>query len=512
MTQDLIAEVTNWLKEKQAKVGEAYVIVGTKRFSYLTLMDYEHPLYSKNFRNFFETLPILDKLHSMHGGDANRVIQEAINGYRDSPKKDWKESLSDRQREILATHRPYVDYHNGQVFLWTSSSKGISEMNAQAFFHQFSGEALKQIKRALPLAIRIFEPFQGNQRWWEAKKEGLSIYHLNSYRPPAWQHTDIDQATAVRAKEDYPHGFLSWVKVLFPDPSHVEAVLDWLSLACFSSPIAFLSLRGARGNGKSTFMHFCRHLVGNAIIAQDKILTDFPADLKEKRLICLDDNRTVGDYEGHKIRKFLLNKVMSFNEKFVQVRKSEKNWASFIFCSNPSEAFYLEYDERRIVSPLMTHHKMEKYMPQEWISYLSAFEAATDGDLPPDRLNFVSHVGYALLARFARKNPSQNLQLKAGYFWDDVLRSLPSFKSFALQTVLSRSPTNNEIDYEELKADYKLAEGSGKIPHWMTFAAWLSEGFSFNGEALVTEGGIDNAKRTFTANPALCGKIKGGVP
>ena len=399
-----------------------------------------------------------------------------------------------------------IDIHTGEFWLWNKQLRQKSTWNINAFFSRFPPEVVGKMKNNAMLSIKTFDPYKGLQKEWPGVCEGVKVKYLNTYRPPVWYDRDFTQAELGTMKETYPAFFSFFMEKLFPIPEHKEIVLDWMSLAIFGRPISYLCLRGIRGNGKSIFKLLLYHLVGTFYEASSEILSDFNADLKEKRIVGIDDKKAIGTRNGYYLRKNLLNPTMSYNTKFVQTQESERQFASVVIISNNADKFYMEFDERRIVSPLMGSDKMESWATEQHYSWLRAFE---EQEIETAHLEFIRQVGRSLLTRYFQKGPTPNIQLKAGYFWSDVLDSLPSFYRYTLQKILDRTPDENEIDYEDIRANYKLEEGMGNIPQWPTVTRWLNSGFYFLelpllDPRLTAAEQISFKEKTFMANPALC--------
>ena len=378
-----------------------------------------------------------------------------------------------------------------------------STWSVKAYLSKFDMEKVFVLKQRACLARRVFDPYRGLQKEWFEVSEGTRIKHLNSYLPPSWYDRDFTRPELDRMTEQYPPFFVFFLNKLFPLQDHRDLILDWIALAVFARPISYLCLRGLRGNGKSIFKLLIYHLVGNFYESLRDVLTEFNADIREKRIVGIDDKKAISTRDGYYMRKALLNPTMAFNEKKVQTFDSEQQHASIMILSNNSDKFYMEFDERRILSPLLSDVKMETWASEEHYAWLRAFEKDT---ISGDHLTFIRTIGYSLLVRLYHRRPSPNIQLKAGYFWSDVVQSLPSFQRYTLHTMLLRSPEDNTLDYEELKANYKLEDSGGNIPHWATFSNWLRSGFTFIDEGLLEPGpdSIDHSAKTFKANPAIC--------
>lgn len=419
--------------------------------------------------------------------------------------KHWEKQ--NKLNTFLQHHEVYIDIHTGKYFLWFKKNRRISEWNPDAVFKELGRDVFEQLingENAPRLAKPVFRPFRGLQRYWDAEDEGTTIRHINTYIAPAWYEVELSQQKIKQGKEDYPLFFSRFLQHLFPVEPHRDTFLDWLTLAMFSRPISFLSLRGARGNGKTILKHIIFHLVGSWHDASSDILGQFNADLRGKRIVGLDDNDKIGTYDGHRIRKFMLSPTLHINEKHIQTTRSEAAYFSLIIASNTSDRFYIEHDERRIVSPTMSDKKLEKSIKNK--IFLDRLFRYTKDELDQVSLDNLRQIGESLIIRYHKRLPDPNLQLKAGYFWNDVLHSLSGMKQYCLNYILT-TPGIKQVEYDEIKALFKFEVGSKNITYWSTFSGWLRSGFTFQEKPLILdeETDIDFKNKLFYPNPELIG-------
>lgn len=418
----------------------------------------------------------------------------------------YEDPRSKLRDALMATKTIYIDVKDGEKFLWDSTNNKVSEITVDALLSQYPSKIQRELLSEIFLAKRVFDPFKGLARMWRGDIEGVEVTHLNTYNPPIWYDDEGLGKDMDTKREVYPHLFHRLMKHLFPDPEEREVILDWLVLACFNIPISFLSLRSMRGNGKSVLKYIMFHLIGNFYDAPEKVIADFNADLRNKRVVGLDDNTRIGGYNGHRIRKFMLTPTMSMNKKHNQTEETERVYFSLIVCSNLSDKFYLEYDERRIVSPKMGDVKLENAFNKEDMDF---FRGICNDTVSKNHIDFLRDIGQSLLVRYHNRRPDVNLQLRSGNFWEDVVNSLNSFYRYTILQIftMKKSEKNILIYYDEIKEHYKLEEGGfGKIPHWGTFTRWLTSGFNFKGEPpVLKDEDIQMLDKTFMPNPNLVG-------
>ena len=439
----------------------------------------------------------------------SQAITHAVNVTKEAAEAEETEANAPNEREASILNKMHlcVDINGGNYFLWSLEKRRISEWAVTAVKLMLRPNIWAKFS-AHPLPAKIvFDPYRGMKNVWREADEGITVYKLNAYIPPIWQERDYTEAEMASREEKYPPLFDALLRHLIPLPAHREVVLDWMALAIFRRPIAYLSLRGGRGTGKTIFKHILFNLVGNGYDAGRRVISDFNADLKHKRIVAMDDNAEIGTRAGNIARKNLLNPTMSLNEKHVQTQSSEEMYLSAIILTNLSAEFYVEYDERRIVSPTMGTAKMETWATTEIFDWLRAFEG--DRNISPSHIGWLREIGESLLARLHKRNPSLNLQLRSGPFWADVYYSLTSFKRYICSCAFQCTPDNNILDYEELKINYVMEEGGrGHREQWASIAKWVENDFRYYDLPLVT--GINYQEKTMAINPKLCfGKREG---
>ena len=410
--------------------------------------------------------------------------------------------LSPDQIALLESHQLVLDVTTGKEVLWSIVERRPSEWSPLIFSKKLPAKAYKIILENAQFTRITFDPFKGTQTQWKEVSEGKDVQVLNSYRPPLWYKQDLDPTQYQGKQEVYPDLFKYLVANLVPTPQDQAMLLDWLALAVFDRPHSILSLRGIRGNGKTIFKHLTYHLVGNFLEAQQRIFGDFNAEMREKRIIGVDDNEELGTLKGHSLRKRLTNPTITYNKKNVQTEVSEKQYASIIVCSNTERQFYVEFDERKIVSLLLTDKKMETWpnMSEAIYDWLRPFEQPDEKALSPAHIEFLRQIGMGLFTRLLNRRPNVALEFFGGWFWADVISSLPSFKRYVVDMVRT-SYQGEALDYELIKAEYSADVGRGEIPQWSTLVRWMNGGFHLWGNKLFTE--IDDKGKKFYPNMNL---------
>ena len=468
------------------------------------------PYYNHLFLQLLRQHPeINNKLRSLNNFDGETWVKTELDKFilhqeellaRQKEVKEEQETLSERQEKLLKTHTLLVDTHSGDRFLWLNAERRLSEWNVNAWINAFFQKHRAKLLAEAPFGRLVFDPTKGTQNCWNDQFEGHETVFCNVYRPPVWYTQNLN-TNMENQKETYPDLFNYLMNNLIPYQPEREVVLNWLALAVFDRPHALLSLRGVRGNGKTTLKHIFYHLIGNFIEAQQEIFGDFNAEIRNRRCFGIDDNKAIGSRDGHNLRKRLTNPIITLNEKFVQTKVSEKLWASIIVCSNTEDDFHVEYDERKLVSVWLTTKKMEKWpqMSEKIFDWLRPFEQTDESQLTEGHIEFLRQIGHALFIRQMRVSASPAFEYRGGHFWEDVIRSLPAFKRYVVDMV-QNADDETPMEYEILKADFEALNGRNVLS-WYRLAGWLESSFNLAGEPLITS--IDKNEKSFTPNLKL---------
>ena len=464
-----------------AKVGGSFLTIQGRRFG-ISKLTSVHPFAHFDFYNLVFDKELTQQFSAVPPQDAMGAINQCILWLNSQVES---EDFSPEQAQLAQTHTVAVDVKTGEYFLWSNHEQRISDWSVKAYFERFTSKQTNDLKFNSRLSRVVFDPYRGLDKIWEEQYEGNQVVAYNAYRPPRWQQVNFTEEMGQKM-EVYPELFMFILQGLIPDPVHQALVLDWLALAVFDRPNGFLLLRGARGNGKTTFIYLIYHLVGNFLNARKGVVTDFNADIRNKRIIGMSDNPIIGTREGNLTRKSFTDPITTFNEKHVQTTVSEKQHASLVISSNPSEQFYVEHDERKIVSPNLTPHSVNDWSTPEigdWVSHFGKVE----GELPETHLQFLREIGAGLFSRFTQARPSPDIQLHAGHFWDDVLKSLTSFKRFVLQRCLFPTDEDLKLEYDIVRSDYALEpQKGGHIETWHSIRSWALADFAWQGKRICT--------------------------
>ena len=481
----------------EASATGSFLTVQGRKFG-LAKLSTAHPFSNPEFTGLVFDQPLTQIFNNTSHQDAIAAINQCI-AWLVQTKAQEDAAYTAEQTNLLKTHTVAVDVRTGEYFLWSNSEQRMSDWSVKALFERFAGAKLFRLKSEAKLSRIVFNPYRGMDKMWEETYEGNVVVTYNAYRPPRWQTHNFTPDMGV-VPERYPELFMFLLQGLIPQVEHQSVVLDWLALAVFDRPNSFLLFRGPRGNGKTTFIYLVYHLVGNFLNAQKKIITEFNADLKNKRIVGMSDNPVIGTREGNTIRKSFTDPITTFNEKNVQTTISEKQHASLIISTNPSENFYVECDERKIVSPTLTPHAVTEWSNDEIANWVKIF-GRVEGDLPEGHLQFLREVGAGLFSRYCQRRPSPDIQLRAGHFWDDVFKSLTSFKRFVLSRCLYPQEEDLKMEYDVVRSDYAMepSRGGGHIETWHTTRSWALADFTWKGKRICTH--ADEKDKILHINP-----------
>jgi hypothetical protein len=374
----------------------------------------------------------------------------------------------------------------------TEKREVTEEFDAQVILRRIPKDKKLEVINNLPIATMAYDAYDSNPSK-KITRNSIPIVALNLYSPQRWRKE------YPNPKEEWegqpPTLFKRFLEYLVPDKNEQTEVISWICWALTKRHQSYLILRGNRGNGKTIFMKMIMGVIGDGYVALDGAEQGFNADLKHKRVIGIDDDTEIGSREGYKTRKRMINSMVTFNEKHKQTKESEEQFASYIICSNPSDPFHTEYDERRVVQTTLTKKKLLDLMTAKERDFLDKL-ANIEESLNDVQTEFLAQLGHWLLAQ-AKENPREAVHCyKGGTFWDDVIKSLGGFKRRAVERILARE--SSEYGFEELCYDWKEDKSNRQvIPHWSTFKVFL-ESFQYMDENLIES--IDEKEKTFKPN------------
>ena len=521
MENTAVKTFVEMLKGKGARLTSHSLTIGGTRTAIRGLVPPAMPFATPQLRHYFslqcpELLQLADTL-PLH--DACRSLVEAIQILAEEGQKEEKGKAVEGPEDMLPHE---LDYHNafavlmnvesGRPYLWSKADRATSDWHVDAIRTKVRPQAWKYMFNTAALSRIVYDPFRGHLATWEGSEHGLEVLFCNEYKPPQWLDRDYDPRSLDGRRETYPLLWEGYMEHLFPFPAEREAVMDWLALALCSRPISFLSLRGERGNGKSVWMSIVGHLIGDYYEAKGEVLAQFSADLRHKRIVSCDDNENIMSKKGNNVRKNILNAKISYEEKYVQTKKSERQYASLVILSNTYTPFYVEHDERRIVSPTLGTWKLETVCNRDALDWFREFEK--DEIESEAHIGFLRQTGESLLIRYRNKKIDPNLQLRGGFFWRDVVESQTSFNRFFVASLIQAHPPV-DVSYPEIKEAYKNEDGwGGKKQTFNMFVEWLRSFYIFE-ERLPLHSDIDLNDKIITINPAFREKVmamyKGGT-
>jgi len=390
-----------------------------------------------------------------------QLLLESTPSNDDRRRDHAEDSMTDQQRDMMDRFILCRESLTNELILFDKEDRQLCDfLSADAFLETIPGALVKAIVRGAPLSRLAFDAYD-IKPYQKKNYGGITIIHLNAYTPPMWQKKYPE------AKEEWtkrpPDLFDKFLKKLVPYKNERIIVIDWLANALTLRNQSFLSLRGARGNGKTLFMKMMMAVVGHHYFAKDGINKDgFNADMRHKRIIGIDDDTFIGSYSGYRLRKQLTNTSVTYNAKFQQTTKSEKQFASYIIASNDEDAFYVTHEERKIVSVTLSESNAADYLTVKERDWIDILPKEATGDFKEKDLLFLAHLGHWLLA-YAKRNAatmhSPNAQYGGGCFWEDVVKSLSLMARLAVEKALSRE--YDEVSYDELLMEFDEYKSAG---------------------------------------------------
>ena len=334
----MIKLIVDLLLKTDAKLSASFLTINHLRYGLKKLS--EQPLHSNGplFTYFQSTILNFEREYSKLSWEQNaKLMASVISAYSEVYEENDGPLFSPGQEDFLRTHKPFFDIDSGEPLWWSLVERRPSKFSAKIASYKFMGKAQVALRDMAGFSEVLFEPMMGLNGGWESVREGVKIASLNAFRPPVWYKKNYQ---GVPCQENYPALFVHFVKSLFPVEAERGVLLDWMALALFERPFTMLHLRGMRGNGKTIFKHILFHLIGTFYEVLRKVSLDFNADLKQKRIIGLDDNIMIGTHDGYELRKILTNSLLSYQEKQIQTKKIRQT-IRIVYCVLESHVIFL---------------------------------------------------------------------------------------------------------------------------------------------------------------------------
>jgi hypothetical protein len=408
---------------------------------------------------------------------------------KEKGKTDLKDKTEDKLKRFLDGNILFQDVSdvNNLLIFNKEDREIVTDTDPNVYLRKLPKEERLGIVLNLPVGKVGYNAYQ-HEPIFDSESASVPIKILNLYQPPKWRKEFPD--ARPEWLEEPPELFKRFLDFLVPDEREREEVISWICWALVQRHHNYLMLRGARGNGKTIFMKTIMGVVGGGYIALDGVLTDFNADMKHKRLVGIDDDTEIGTAEGNRKRKRLINTKTTFQEKHKQTTESEEQYASYVICSNPSDRFYVLWDERRIVQVGLTNEKLDEMMDYKERNFLDTLD---DDNLSPTQIEFLAHLGHWLLMKAKTNSRSYVHCYKGGTFWNDVVNSLGGFQRRVVEMILDRE--QKEYSFEDIVFDWKEDKTHRQVvPHWSNFRETI-QAFRYKDEPIVES--INNKKRTF---------------
>lgn len=276
---------------------------------------------------------------------AKAIKKLAIEIYKEKVSKyqgDGELIDSELDRSVFI---PINDLKNGETFLYSNTTKQMSDMSLKAWEKKIPKEELKYVYDNMRDAIFEYDPYN-IESFVPVDFEGQQVLKVNTYRPPKWRsYLFFDPNNQFLECPDFIWEVLIH---LFPDEKCRKFVIHWLYTALVGRNETYLVLNGKKGIGKGVFCLLARMLVGreNFTEAPDSLLsTHFNSALDKKRIIVMDEFK-VGKSEHTKLKRYI-NKFQNIEKKGVDADKATEIYNSYIIQNNDVTDMYIESDDRR---------------------------------------------------------------------------------------------------------------------------------------------------------------------
>lgn len=400
----------------------------------------------------------LDAYEEFYDEDKKKAVYEAFKKKHTPTKFQLESELFSKQKKMLSERfmsgrlQTFKDIDRPNEFiLFDSESRNPWNFEPEAIFSVLDKDQVTEVKFKAPLARLRFDAFEDYRIKSSNTEDGFPFAVVNTYTKPKWQEKF---GTNVEMDER----FKRFMEIFVPNEEHRKMTYSWMSHALIKRHQNFLSLRGTRGNGKSTFCNIFGLVTGRYVQPNDDfMLKDFNAEIKNKRLVVFDDDSSTTSRKGAGRRKKIANKIITYNEKNIQTKEHETNYSSFILCSNTDTAFHLNYDERRLVQPDLCETDLKDTEMGDLLNFFYELPDLYEQE-DEEAVKFVAGIGSYLHEIYGTDNYGESSQLRNDVFWEDVIDSLNAFPKYVATNIVSKE-YEEEVRFSYLKEEF-LSEKS----------------------------------------------------
>lgn len=442
---------------------------------------------SNLIRSFPEMLLDFPQLKEISWAECDEVSLKILD--RIKSKTEIKEELCEKSVEEF--NSKYILCHSvdtANYFIFSKKDNCYLSHQSDTFLDRYPSKARAEIKLNAKVCKLKYDALEYLKPMLGPDNDG--VYSVNLYKPPLWRRLHkIPRKNWLKNPPDLMARLSSHI---YADKESEVVAWSWWANAIRIQNRTIFSNRGERGVGKTLWAKACAAAIGDFYFPRR--LSQFNADLKNKRIIVADDQQDIMGRSGNALRKTLTDSIMTYEEKFVQTKLSERNFASFCINSNPNDDFYVEHDERLLVQPDLKTDNAKKEFSEKELIFLNSLTDKTDEMYTEEDLEFLAHLGYYLLhyeSKLGTNEPYLGEQ-----FWQDVIESLPAFKRFVVQKITNCE--QSKYEYDMLVEDFKQIRSQREtVNYWNTLIKFLQYSFTYKGQCLIDLDSIDNENKTF---------------
>jgi len=432
------------------------------------------------FTDLGVVFPGINKLTKGQLLDLSEAVVSKIKFRQSKANKTTSELTENALKNgLFFTERTNAD----NMFVFNKVERCLSDIDPRNILRKMPKDIREDVLINMPMGEVVFDPYRPEPviPVYDSLIDG-EYFKLNQYVPPEWQTAYPDLEGKDR---QLPKVLVDLFTALIPDADERDMFYSWTGHAIAGRHLSYLHLRGSRGNGKTITAKLIGCLTGYSYLAKSGIIKDgFNADLRGKKAIIIDDDPFIGTREGELARKKLNNSSQTINEKHIQTKKSERNHASYIICSNPSDRFYSSHDERKMVILNLSEENINKVLSNKMLSFLDGLWRPEDEDYNEVELKFLARTGHFMLDQHKKGLYPEDFNYLGGCFWDDVINSLGAFKKLAVEMLISGE--SDVYSYAKIVSQFEL-QGNHKsnvvrLPNLVRF---LTHDFTYKGEKIL---------------------------
>lgn len=327
---------------------------------------------------------------------------------------------------------PIWDWRGGGIVYDNENGKLVTGFEFETFVFTAAPQQFRE--RWLQdkfFASLVYDPTKVS-RFWTSEEGETPRNYFNLYKAPKWQELHPLDTFEINSLECPPR-VMDFMKHLIPSGHERRQVFSWMREMLIKRSEMVLILTGGRGAGKNIFTDtILTPLAGKEntnVVAQEQIFNSrFNSYLENCRLLKFDE--AYWGKDNYQEFKKILSEEQSLEKKGRDPYKVQ-SYLSLCVSNNSINLVYLEYDERRVLAPVVTQTDLKRVWTKDEIrDFRETFEAD---------FRMQAQMAYWLIYKHDYIK-YLDYEAKGERFWDIVEASLSRWQQYIMNQLVERSP------------------------------------------------------------------------